>query len=482
MRAGLFISAARIWMSLCGVGATVAALWFLDPQTFGVYAVASSIGLFFFQFVSAGAQEAYLGGLIAQRDAHAFSTLTGFVAAGLLAAAAAVAGELGSPLAAATLGVFGVSSVLQGLAQIPDARATREGRGERIFVAVAFGDTVSLVATVAGLMAGWGGYALAFGKLAQQVAYYAAFSALMRELFLPLFSFANLPAHCRRFSAYALPRLSGWADGYAADIVIGALLSPVAAGQFRLAARFSAAFQAIVTNSLNVVLLAEVGKRAHQALKAARVMRVSPVTIVLAGFVSVGFSIVVAAALARFGKDGWSDAATIVLWLGVATPALVLNGALIALLTGHDATRLLASVQIARLVASNLGMTAGAAIGPAWAAAGRSLLTVAVAAGSTPRALRARAQTRRLVSPLLRQSAVALGVAVLGALLAKTSDGIGSIPHVAALIGFALALQAALTFPELKRAGAETRRLWSRRARREVLADAAQATPAAETA
>lgn len=457
-------------MSLCGIATTVAAVSYLDPLVFGLFAVASSIGLFFQQIVGAGVQEAYLGRRIEERGAHAFSTLTGLVSAGLLIALAWAASAMGRPVAAATCLAFSLTVFLWSLATIADARATRDGRGGRIFVAVALGDTAGLIVTVGGILIGWGGYALAAGKLAQGVTHYGAFSVLMGRALLPSFVVEDIRGHGRLFAAYCLPRLSGWADGYAADIIIGALLSPVAAGQFRLAARFAGAFQSIITNSLNVILIAEVGRRTHSALKAARMMRISPNAVVVVGFASVVFSILVAFALARFGGEAWGDSALIVLWLSVATPALVVNGAVIALLTGLDATQRVAKVQVARLAFSTLGLAGGAAFGAAASAGARSLLGAIAMAGCLPFVSRRR-QARRMLSPLTRQTAVALVVALLGARLSTALDGLGHGSSVTALLGTAIILQAGLTFPELLMVARELRSRLARRTRARGLHD-----------
>ncbi|MET0257608.1 MAG: oligosaccharide flippase family protein [Methylobacterium sp.] len=457
MRTGLFISLARIWMSLCGIGTTIAALTYLDPLVFGVFAVASSVGLFFQQIVGAGAQEAYLGRQVEEAGAHAFATLTGLISALILTALAWTAWAFGWPVGAATCFAFAISVFLWSLATIADARATREAQGERIFVAVSLGDTAGLVVTVGGILIGWGGYALAAGKLAQGVTHYVSFSILMRQTLRPSFALQDLRGYGRRFAAYSLPRFSGWADGYAADIIIGGLLSPVAAGQFRLAARFAGAFQSIITNSLNVVLIAEIGRRTHLALKAARMMRISPNAVVVVGSASVLFSIVVAFTLSRFGREAWEESAIIVLWLSVATPALVVNGAVVALLTGRDATRRIADIQVVRLVLATLGLAGGAAFGAAASAAARSLLGAVAMVGCMPFVVRRQRQARRIVSPLLRQTAVALATALLGAYLSALPDGLGGWTAAATLLSVSLALQVALTFPELRMAAREVR-------------------------
>nr|WP_254803890.1 oligosaccharide flippase family protein [Methylobacterium sp.]USU34674.1 oligosaccharide flippase family protein [Methylobacterium sp.] len=463
MRTGLFISLARIWMSLCGIGTTVAAVSVLDPVAFGVFAVASSVGLFFQQIVGAGAQEAFLGRTVDERGAHAFATLTGLVSVCLLIALAWAASVTGWPLGAATCLVFAITVFLWSLATIADARATREGRGERIFVAVALADTAGLVVAVGGLLVGWGGYALAAGKLAQGVTHYVAFSLLMRQVLAPSLALRDLRGYGRRFAAFSLPRFSGWADGYAADLVIGGLLSPAAAGQFRLASRFAGAFQSIVTNSLNVILLAEVGRRTHPALKAARMMRVSPSAVVLVGFAVTIFSILVSFALARFGRGAWEDAAVIVLWLAVATPALVVNGAVTALLTGQDATRRIVNVQVVRLALATLGMTAGAAVSATASAAARSLLSALAMVGCVPFVTRRRGQRRRMLSPLLRQTAVILATVLVAQSLTAVPGGLGGWTSLVILLSVGLGLQAALTFPELVTTAREARAQWALR-------------------
>lgn len=458
-------------MSLCGIGTTIAALSYIDPRDFGLFAVASSIGLFFQQIVGAGAQESFLGRTVDEASAHAFSALTGAVSFVLLVGCAWFGFVFGWPIIGATCLAFAVTVFLWSLVVIADARATREGQGERIFVSVALGDTLSLVVTVAGLVIGWGGYALAAGKLAQGVTHFITFSALMRQAFLPSLALQDIRGYCIRFGAYCLPRLSSWADGYAADLIIGGLLSPVAAGQFRLAARFSSAFQAIITNSLNVVLLAEIGRRSHDALKAARILRISPPAVVVVGFASVAFSVVVAGTLSRFGREGWAEAAIILLWLSVATPTLVVNGAVIAHLTGQASTRRIADVQVARLILSTLGLAAGAAFGAAASAAGRSLLGAAAMVACLPRVIARRRHMRRLASPLLRQTAIALCAALLGAGMAASADGLGNLRNIAALLCFATVAQLALTLPELLTAAREMRLQWRLRSRRSLNAN-----------
>ncbi|GJE31716.1 oligosaccharide flippase family protein [Methylobacterium oxalidis] len=451
MRTGILLSLTRIWMSVCGLGITVAAVTYADPVGFGLFAIATSIGLLFCMVLGSGTHEGVLARTVDPDEAHAFASVTGLVFAAILVLFALASERAGTRVMTLTFLAYAVNCVGWGASNAADALAIRDGRASRILISTGAGDTVNLAVSVAGLVAGYDVYALALAKLAQSVTQYLAFSLTCGRPLLPSLRLRNVRRHAVGFASYSLPRLSGWAESYAADIFIGALLSPVAAGQFRLAARFTAAFQAVILNSLNLVMIAETGRRSAAALKTAWILRTTPLAIVLVGFAGTGFALVVSTSLVRFKGDVWIDAAMIVLWITVATPALVANGAMIALLTSRQAHRRLADIQVSRLLGGTLGLIGGALIGTVASAAGRSLVNLCVTGASLWVVMRRQSHARLLISVLARQSLVAVALAVAGSAVAHAAPGGLAAPlNFAALAGLLLVLQGLLTFPQLR--------------------------------
>ncbi|MEA1832103.1 oligosaccharide flippase family protein [Methylobacterium durans] len=451
MRTGILLSLTRIWMSVCGLGITVAAVTYADPAGFGLFAIATSIGLLFCMVLGSGTHEGILARTIDPDEAHAFASVTGLVFAAILALLALASERWGARVMTLTFLAYAVNCVGWGATNAADALSIREGRASRILISNGVGDSVNLAVAVGGLAAGYDVYALALAKLGQSVAQYLAFNVAYGRPLLPSIRLRHVRRHAGSFAAYTLPRLSNWAESYAADIFIGALLSPVAAGQFRLAARFTAAFQAVILNSLNLVMIAETGRRTAAALKTAWILRTTPLAIVLVGFAATAFALVVSTSLVRFKGDLWIDSAMIVLWITAATPALVMNGAVIALLTGRQAHRRLADIQVSRLVGGTIGLIAGATIGTVASAAGRSLANLAVTTASLWIVMRRQSHARLLMSVLARQTIIAVILAIAGSLAAHAvPGGLAAPATVAALFGLLILLQGVLTFPQLR--------------------------------
>lgn len=450
MRTGILLSLTRIWMSICGLGITVAAVYFASPVDFGQFAIASSIGLFFCMLLGSGTHERVLARLVDPVEAHAFASVTGIAFAAVLCGLAVVSDRSGTPVMTLTFLAYAVNCLGWGSSNTADAMAIRDGQATKILVSNGLGDTVNLIISVAGLCTGFGVMALATAKLLQSIVQYTSFSVLVGRPLLPAFRLGNVRYHLEGFATYMLPRTSNWAESYAADLFIGSLLSAVAAGQFRLAARFSSAFQSVILNSLNVVMISEVGRRSMSALKTTWILRIAPQAIVLIGFAGMVFALIVSASLVRLKDGAWTDAAMVVLWISAAIPALVVNGAVVALLTARQSTQRLAGIQIVRLVGGSLGLIAGTFFGTIACAAGRSLANLGLAGGSMWAALRQQRHVRLMVSVLARQSLVGVSIALLGAVVDRTMPGGMSAPvNLLGLLGALIVLQAALTYGQL---------------------------------
>lgn len=460
MRTGILLSLARIWMSLCGLGITIAALSFTDPATFGLFAIASSVGLLFCMLLGSGSYEMTLARTVDPAEAHAFASTTGLVFAGLLGLLALAADRAGMPVMTLTFLAYAVNCVGWGAINTADAIAVRDGHAHRILIANGAGDTVNLAVAVAGLLAGLGIEALILAKLAQSIVQYSAFCAAGGRWPLPSLRQRNVRSGIGAFGAYLLPRMSGWAESYAADLFIGALLSPAASGQFRLAARFTSAFQSVILNSLNLVMIAEIGKRASDALKTSWMLRITPQAVVVAGLASTAFALVVCAALVHFREGAWAEAGLVVLFIAAATPAQVVGGAVIALLTGRQAHRRLADIQVLRLLGTTGGLIAGALVSTVASAAGRSIANILVTAATVSAVLQQPSHVRLVVGVLVRQSLVGLAVAGLALALARYMPGGLARPTTLAMLFAAfLALQSLLTFAHLHVAAKEALQL-----------------------
>jgi lipopolysaccharide exporter len=153
------------------VGIVLARL--LTPHQFGVYAVAFTVQAVLVTLADLGLSADLIRQADPDRRAPTVGAL-GLVSGALLAVTMAasshgLASLLGSPEAGPVIAVLAITLVLAGAGVVPYAYLQRRFQQKALFAIALVDFTISTVATVALIEAGWGPMALAVGRVAAQV-------------------------------------------------------------------------------------------------------------------------------------------------------------------------------------------------------------------------------------------------------------------------------------------------------------------------
>lgn len=257
---------ARVVTQLAALLVTLVAARYLGPTEFGVFAIASAVTTYVRTTLYSGPYEHFL-----KTDRpDAFSTETLLATLGIAIALSAITCALfafsESVFESAMVGVLvwqlAPSNILSAIAAWQEAHVLRSSRLGAYYVVMLCSEVFAGLVAVALLLYGFG-----FGALVVQI-YLRAVVNLLGYALLRSTTWSDRVSwlKMREIFAWATPRygeisLSFFAQ-YGADFLLGAFLSPAAAGTYRAASRVCGAVSDLVLQPLRVLALTQFSRRA----------------------------------------------------------------------------------------------------------------------------------------------------------------------------------------------------------------------------
>lgn len=243
---GFMAMASRICAQLAQVVVFVLAARMLTAAEFGVYTLILAIAILLTRIAEAGSREFIMscredGSLFNQIATIAFASGAAAMAVGLT-----ISGAMDSlfemRLAAEILAIFSVWVVFATFSAVYAGLLVRQSRSEMHSILLMIGEGVGLVVTLAGLLAGWGIFALAVGKLFMQVTYLCSAIIVTRWIPRPRLQW-SVVKELAAFSRYILAtRMVTYFHTYAVTFVIGIFFGTASVGYYRVAERLGSSF------------------------------------------------------------------------------------------------------------------------------------------------------------------------------------------------------------------------------------------------
>ncbi len=246
--------AARGWSQVAAVVLLLAAGRYLDIDAFGEFAVASALAMMLTQWVGVGCYERVLS-CHAAGPAHDTGLLINSLSALAMAAIGMLVGVAafyiyGSWTIAAMVWLLAPLALPAGWRSAGEAAMIGEGRLVRFAVSTIAIETLALGLGVAALLADQGVYALVAAKYVQL--------ALGGPVLLicagrwPRLRFDREEAQkiYTLWRSLIVDRVLSYFQNYSADLLLGALLSPAAAGVYRISLRVVSLVNAVIADPL----------------------------------------------------------------------------------------------------------------------------------------------------------------------------------------------------------------------------------------
>jgi O-antigen/teichoic acid export membrane protein len=355
----------------------------LGPAQFGTFAVAVLALLAVLSFNELGVSLAIVRWQGSPREiAPTVATLSiassGVLAAAMLALAPVFCDAMGAPDATGVVRVLAASVAIDGVVATSAALLQREFRaGRRMVIDQTVGWLGSFV-SIAAALAGMGAMSLAVGRVAGALVGAALF--VHAEPVLPGFD----RDVARRLLSFGLPLAASsivvFGVKFVDQLVVGAVLGPVALGFYVLAFNLSSWPATVFSQPVRDVSPAAFARLQGDpaALRGALVSSVAlltavtlPVCLVLSGAAAPIISVV-------YGSE-WEAAATVLAWLGVVSALRILFELFYDYFVVVGSTRLIFAVQVVWFAALLPALYVGAKLdGIAGAAAAQALVAAAV--------------------------------------------------------------------------------------------------------
>lgn len=399
---------------------TLYAARFLTPEAFGIFAIAAAWITLVRTMLYCGAFEY----LLKEPDARAVSSEC--LAVNLIVSVALSLPLLVIvPLAPQIFGTAAVGSVL--LALIPsnvisafaawqESLVLRTGQLRTYYAVLVASEVLSGIAALALLTYGYGLYALVaqiyLRNLIGLVGYLALRRTTFSRRFLPSRTLAVLHWSLSRYLSVAL----NFASTYGADIVLGILLSPAAAGLYRASNRIVTAVSDVIAQPARMMAMAAFSRLAAEGRGAEREWASMTTIAALCGWSALGGLAVCSPILVPLLLDPqWSGAAAILPILCAARSTVVLDAISSTLLVAYNRQSAVFAIQVAATAAMLVALLATSAFGvvPATvgvliASIGASLMIFVYALRAFPRAVTEfRAQAPVLLLPVIATVLVA---------------------------------------------------------------------------
>ncbi|MHC1550433.1 oligosaccharide flippase family protein [Phyllobacterium sp. K27] len=243
---GFMAVASRICAQLAQVVVFVLAARTLSAAEFGIYTLILAIAILLTRIAEAGSREFIMS---CREDISLFNQIATMALASGATAMAIGFGVSGAMdqffemrLAAEILAIFSVWVIFATFSAVYAGLLVRQSRSETHSILVMIGEGIGLVVTLAGLLAGWGIFALAVGKLSMQITYLCCAMILTKWIPRPRLHW-SIVKELAAFSRYILAtRMVAYFHTYAVTFVIGIFFGTASVGYYRVAERLGSSF------------------------------------------------------------------------------------------------------------------------------------------------------------------------------------------------------------------------------------------------
>ncbi len=256
--APILASFSRVWLQVVAVALFLITTTIVSPSEFGEFAIASAITMFAAVFAGHGHYEFILKG-----DNH--DTLPSTVMCLNLASAAALAGVLcvastsvdnwfGSQNVGRLLIWLAPVLLVQAVCAVLEPILLRHARLAYVSMSVIIAESIALTAALAALAYGAGIFSLVIHKWCREACHFLILVGGKRWRPRLAFDFRVAIASFRFASGIICSRTGTTVILYGAELIVGLILSPTAAGLYRLANKIVSAVSEVVLYALRMML------------------------------------------------------------------------------------------------------------------------------------------------------------------------------------------------------------------------------------
>ncbi|MGI5189650.1 oligosaccharide flippase family protein [Promicromonospora sp. CA-289599] len=429
----------------------------LDPETFGVFAVAATV-----QGILMTVSELGLAADLVRRGRFdergpTIATLS-LVSSGLLTAAMwfgapAIAEFMGAVEAAPAVRAMSLTLLLAGIGVVPFARLQRDLRQRELFLIELVAFVVSTTLAVGLALAGWGAMAIAVGRLCSMIAVVVLEFATTRTL--PRFGWRSdvassgfrfgFPLACAGLLSLVLLNID--------NVLVGRLGGPVLLGLYSLAFNVSSWPSSVIGTAVRAVAMPAFARRSDDTGTADRdgLVTASSLTWALAVPVSMLLGTLAGPVIEILYGHAWAAAAGVLAWLAAVGAFRILFDVWVAYLTAGGWSGKLLRRQGLWLVALAPVMWWGVgSLGLVGAGAAHLVVVTVIVLPAFLHALHGTGvRLRRLVVPLLVPVAAVVPAAAVVLLVRHVAPDAWVQLTVGGVAGFAA--YAALVWPWLAR-------------------------------
>lgn len=385
--------AARGWTQIAAVTLLLVAGRSLDITSFGEFAVASALTLMLSQWVGVGCYERVLSVHGAHRAADTSFMINTVSALAMVAAGLAMGGVAHLVYRSSTIAtmvlLLAPLALFAGWRSAAEAAMLGEGKLIRYALSTIAIETAGLGFGVVWLINGEGVYGLVAAKYVQFAIGGPAFLLLVGRLPRLAFDRAEATAIFALWRSLILDRVLGYFQNYSADLLLGALLSPAAAGLYRISLRIVSLVTTIITDplrSLGWTVLAK-GARGGGSVARDSESMIGLVYALLCGPLALLALVGGDLAVLALGPQ-WAAAGPVIALLALAAIVMVPAAVSEAAFGVVGAIRELPRQRIVFVATALVLMIAAARFGPAWTAASQLVASI-VSLGVVLRAHRA---------------------------------------------------------------------------------------------
>ena len=415
--------AARGWSQVTAMSLAVLAARVLGKQDFGVYAIAS-VFVILLQALMYGGIYDYI---IKDRDGDAdtstcywmslgFATLG---AAGIAALAPLISALTHSPSVMSLMLALAPSALIASATTWQEALLLRQGRLTSYYVNWVVMETIACSLAIVLLLQGFGLWTFVVYRYAQLSLNALSYAVLVRER--PRWQWhAGVARTVFTFSANIyISRIVGIASNYSADILVGLLVSPAAAGAYRLGSR--------VVLGISEVAYQPVGTMAWvhftRAAKDDALLRREWLNFVLVLSVTAWPALAGLALLSRgvvhlVVGAGWDEAVPVIVVLAVARGLALFEVFLDPMLGIRDRTPVILKLRSTASLLAIIALAVLARYGAIGAALAQVLVSLALAVAAIQIGLRSTVLGARDLLGALAPGLAATGAALAGAAMA----------------------------------------------------------------
>lgn len=375
---------AKSWSQLTALVLALLAARILGKQDFGIYAIASVFVILLQEMMYSGVYDYIIKSQSADFDADTcFWMNAGFGACGaaiVAVLAPVIAALTHAPLVMSLMLALAPSALLASVSSWQEALLLRQGRLRRYYAIGIGAETLACSIAVAFLLHGLGVWSFVVYRYAQLTLGALSYFAFMRHV--PRLAWRQAIARTAfRFSVHVYgSRVVGTASGYSADLLIGLMVNPAAAGAYRLGSRIVQGVSTIAFQPVSTLAWVHFSRAAHDE----KALRQEWLTFVTALSLTVWPALAGLALLSRsvvhlLVGPGWDEAVPVIVILAAAKMLSLFEIFLDPLLGIRDRSAVILKLRATTSIATVLILAVLARFGAPGAAAAQVLVAVFLA-------------------------------------------------------------------------------------------------------